>query len=204
VQVKDAREHPRLAGIEVGEVPGAVDDHLQVIGRVALLEVVGVDAEEADDRVGDPGQGQGEGCAEDAKPLQGTRHPSRRGLGPADRQHLRHLLTYGDVQAGGQCEGKRQRERHRDSVRKAAEHRLQQTRQRRLAQEADPDRGHRDPDLAGRKRLVDVIELLEHELSARRILLGELLEPAAARAHQRELRGDEEAIHRDQHEQQNQ
>ena len=51
VQVEDAAEHPRLAGVEGAAVLGAVDDLLQVLGGVVLFEVVGVDAEEADDRV---------------------------------------------------------------------------------------------------------------------------------------------------------
>ena len=45
----------------------------------------------------------------------------------------------------------------------AAEERLHQRRERRLAEEADADRGQRDPHLAGGDVLVDVVELLERD-----------------------------------------
>ena len=86
-------------------------------------------------------------------------------------------------------------------MREAAEDRLEQLRQRGLAEEADADRGHRDPDLAGGERLVDLVELLEHGLGAAVAFLGQLLELATGGAHERELGGDEEAVDRDQHEQ---
>ena len=53
VQVEDAAEHARLAGVERAALAGAVDDLLQVLGGVVLFEVLRVDAEEADDRVGE-------------------------------------------------------------------------------------------------------------------------------------------------------
>ena len=89
----------------------------------------------------------------------------------------------------------------RDAVREAAEDRLEQLRQRGLAEEADADRGHRDPDLAGGERLVDRVELLDHRLGAALAFLGELLDLAAAAAHERELGRDEEAVDRDQQQQ---
>ena len=89
----------------------------------------------------------------------------------------------------------------RDAVREAAEDRLEQLRQRGLAEEADADRGHRDPDLAGGERLVDLVELLDHGLGAAFAFLGELLDLAAAAAHEGELGRDEEAVDRNQQQQ---
>ena len=86
----------------------------------------------------------------------------------------------------------------RDRVREAAEDRLQQLRQRGLAEEADADRGERDPDLAGGDELVDVVELLERQRGAADAFVAQLLEPLAARADDRELGRDEEAVDRDQ------
>ena len=64
-----------------------------------------------------------------------------------------------------------------------------------------PDRGHRDPDLAGGERLVDLVELLDHGLGAGFAFVGELLDLAAAAADERELGRDEEAVDRDQQQQ---
>src|SRR5262249_3210244 len=76
----------------------------------------------------------------------------------------------------------------------------------RLAEEADPDRGHRDPDLAGGERLVDLVELLDHGFGAALPFLRELLDLAAATANEGELGRDEEAVDGDEdqeeHEQQ--
>ena len=103
-----------------------------------------------------------------------------------------------DVDRGDEGEGDRHREADRGLVREAAEDRFEQLRQRGLAEEADPDRGHRDPDLAGRERLVDLVELLDHRLGAALAFVGELLDLAAPAAHERELGRDEEAVDGDQ------
>ena len=129
-----------------------------------------------------------------------TRRAIRSGL--RDRQHLRHLLADADVDRGDQGEGDRDREADRDPGGEAAEDRLQQLRQRGLAEEADPDRGDRDPDLAGGERLVDLVELLDDRIGAALALLGKLLDFAAATADQRELGRDEEAVDGDQQQQQ--
>ena len=102
---------------------------------------------------------------------------------------------------GDEGEGDRHRDADRGAVGEAAEDRLEQLGQRGLAEEADADRGHRDPDLAGRERLVDLVELLDDRLGAALAFLGELLDLAAAAAHERELGRDEEAVDRHQQEQ---
>ncbi len=141
------------------------------------------------------------GAVRDAEPVQRPRDPARRALGVGDRQHLRHLLADADVQRGDEGEGDRQRERGGDPVREAAEERLDQLRERGLAEEADADRGDRDPDLAGGERFVDLVELLDHGLGPGFAFRGELFDFAAAAAHQRELGGDEEAVDGDQQQQ---
>ena len=73
-------------------------------------------------------------------------------------------------------------------------------RHRRLAEEADPDRGHRDPDLAGGEVLVDRSICSSAWLGAAVALVGHRLEPRPARANERELGRDEEPV--DQHEEQ--
>ncbi len=140
----------------------------------------------------DHGRGRG------TKPVQRTGDAARGALGVGDREHLRHLLADADVDRGDEGEGDRHREADGGAVRETAEDRFDQHRQRGLAEEADADRGDRDPDLAGGERLVDLVELLDHRLGAAFAFLGELLDLAAAAAHQGKLGGDEEAVDRDQ------
>ena len=96
------------------------------------------------------------------------------GRGPAapsgqlgDRQHLRHLLADRDVQRGDEGEGDGEGDPRRGGMRQPAEGRLDQLCQRGLAEESDPDRGHRDSDLTGGDRFVDPVELLDHRLGTR-------------------------------------
>ena len=84
----------------------------------------------------------------------------------------------------------------------AAEYRLEQGGDGGLAEEAEADRGERDPDLRGGQVLVDVVHLVERELCAARPLLRRLLHARAARAHERELGRDEEPVQQDQDKQQ--
>ena len=79
-----------------------------------------------------------------------------------------------------------------------AERLLEQLGDGRLAEEADAERGHRDPELAGGQVLVDVVELLERERGAADALVAHLLEPRLTRAHEAELGRHEEAVRGDQ------
>jgi hypothetical protein len=87
-------------------------------------------------------------------------------------------------------------------VREPTEDRFDQLRDGRLTEEADSDRGHSDPELTGGEVLVDLVELFEHGRCASVPFAGQLLETRAARANQRELRSHEDAVDRDQDEQQ--
>ncbi len=165
---------------------------------MVLFDVGGIDAEEADDRVGDRAQQEDHRRRRGAEPVERTGDAARGALGMSDRDHLRHLLADADVDRGDEGEGNRHREANRGAVREAAEDRFEQHRQRGLAEEADADRGHRDADLTGGERLVDLVELLDHRLGAAFAFLGKLLDLAAATAHQGELGRDEEAVDRNQ------
>ena len=80
-----------------------------------------------------------------------------------------------------------------------AERLLEQRGDRRLAEEADAERGHRDAELAGGQVLVDLVDLLERERGAAHAVVAHLLEPRLTRAHEAELRRHEEAVGGDQH-----
>ena len=69
---------------------------------------------------------------------------------------------------------------------------------RRLAERADADRGHRDPDLAGGDVVADLVELVQRQRRAAGALLGQRLEPLTPRADERVLRDHEERVDEDQ------
>jgi hypothetical protein len=117
------------------------------------------------------------------------------GLKMNDRVDLRHLLAEGDVQRGRDQVGEAERDRQRCVVRdRRAEHVLEQARDRRLAEETDAQRGHRDAELARGQVFVDPVDLLEHERGAAAAIVAELLDASLRGAHQRELRGHEESV----------
>ena len=79
---------------------------------------------------------------------------------------------------------------------------LDQVGERGLAEEADPDRGQRDPDLAGGQDSSICSSWCERLLGAGLALLGERLDPPAPRSNERELGSDEQAVEEDEHDQQ--
>ncbi len=115
-------------------------------------------------------------------------------LGARDRQHLRYLLPDRDVDRGHQEERDHDRDRDRDAVGQAAEDGLQQVGHGRLAQEADRDRRHRDPHLAGGEVLVQAAELVQRLGRSAGAFVGQLLEPRPPRSNQRELGRDEQPV----------
>ena len=84
----------------------------------------------------------------------------------------------------------------------ATEDGLQQVGHGRLAQEADRDRRHRDPHLAGGQVLVQAPELVQRLGRPAGAFVGHLLEPRPPRSNQRELSRDEQPV--EQHEKQQQ
>ena len=89
-------------------------------------------------------------------------------LGVLDRVELRDDLADDDLRAGDQQVGDHDRDRDRGRVPSASsEHRLEHVRDRRLAERADADRGHRDPDLAGGDVVADLVELRERQRARR-------------------------------------
>src|SRR3954452_5405728 len=202
VEVEDAAQHHGLARIQLAPDRGLRDQHLEVFGARLLVEVAGSEAEQAGDAVRHPGQGDGEGRGDSPEPAQRRREKAGARLRPRDREQLGGLLPDRHVQRRHQRVGDRDRDRHRGTVREAAERRLEELRHSGLAEEPDPDGGHRDPELAGREVLIDSVELLQHARGAAGALGGELLDPRPPRAHQGELGGDEHAVDRDQDEEQ--
>ena len=192
VQVEDAAEHPGLPGIERAAAGRRLDDLAQVGAGVLLVQVPRVDAEEPNDRVRCVVEQVGERRAQGAEYVERPREQACGCLSLRDREHLRDLLADGDMERRRD----RERDRDRDPVRAGpvAEQRLEQVGDRRLAEEADAQRGECDPELARGERLVDLVELLEDLLGTRLTLLGERLDPARATAHERELGRDEEPV----------
>ena len=129
------------------------------------------------------------------RPRDGLRDP----LGVDDRVDLGHLLADGDVPRRDEDVGDGDRDRRGDRVRHAAERRLDEVGDRGLAEEADAQRRERDAELAGRQVLGEVVEHVDDALGAPVAGGGQLLELGSARADERELRGHEEPVDEDQH-----
>jgi hypothetical protein len=132
--------------------------------------------------------------------VQRPRDEAGRALGRVDRPDLRDLLADRDVQRGRDQVRQRDRDEQRDPVRDAlAQEVLDQGRDRRLAEEADAQRGERDAELAGRQVPRQVVADLHGQRGAAPALLGLSLQVRPARAHEGELRRDEEAVQQDEH-----
>src|SRR5215211_2023463 len=130
--------------------------------------------------------------------VQGTCDPQRHLLGARDRHDLRDLLADRDVESGRDHVSHDEAEGQRHAARQGApQPRVDQRRDRRLPEEPDADRGERDPELAGRQVLADLVELPQRQ-PGRPVRL-QLLQPRAAGPHQRELGRHEEPVHEHQH-----
>jgi hypothetical protein len=196
---KNAAEHHRLARVEAAALGRGLDYLPEVRRGVLLPEVARVDAEQAHDPVRDLVEKKRERRAHDLEHMQRPRQQSGRAVGVGDRDHLRHLLADRDVQRGRDHERDRKCGGRRGGA--VTDHRLDQVGDRRFAEKADPDRGERDPDLAGGERLVDRLDLLQRLHGAGLALLGQRLDPAALAAYQRKLGGDEEPVEDNEQEQ---
>jgi hypothetical protein len=204
VQVEHALEHVRLVGVQLAVALAAPDQHAQLLCGRRLAVAFDLDPQNpADHEVGGVVQRPDHGMQPDAEPLQRPGAPARDRLGVRDRRHLRRLLADDHVRRRHQQVGERHRDRNGKAVaHDAAEQRLQQRRDSRLAEEAEPDRRERDADLRRRQVTVDVIHLVQRHHRGAGAVLGGLLHACAASAHQRELRGHEETVQKDQHDQQ--
>jgi hypothetical protein len=199
VEVEDAGEHPRLAGVELAAGVGLGDERAHLLGAGPLLEArLGLDAERAQHGVGRLVEEVDERPHEPVEDVQRPRDALGDGLGVDDRVDLRHLLADRDVPRRDEHVRDRDRDRGRDGVRETLEGRLDELGDGGLAEEADAQRGERDPELAGREVLAELVELAHDERRAPVALLGHVLDARAARAHEGELRGDEEAVREDQ------
>ncbi len=88
MQVEDAGEHPRLAGVEVAAGVGLGDQALELIGGAAAGLVAHVDSEHLEDPRGDCGDRADDGAEEDAEPLQGAGDAASDALGAVDGVEL--------------------------------------------------------------------------------------------------------------------
>jgi hypothetical protein len=161
-----------------------------------------LDAERAHDGVAGAVQHADERGEGPAEQLERPGRDQRGRLGLLDRDRLRGQLAEHHVQHRDDDEGdddRRQRRRRRAKPDRL-EDRLQELRERRLAEPAQAQAGERDAELAGGEVPVDVLDLPAREHGVAAPLLGELLEPRRPRAGQGELGGDEEAVQQHQEE----
>ena len=200
---KTPREHPALAGVRAPPVEDSAISRLSSSGPASSSAICSGRTPSSRRIAFEVAlSATMKGAEADREPVQGPRDDQDRPLGVDDRHDLRHLLAQGDVQRRGHDVGEDHRHDDGDAVgQEAAERRLEQLGDRRLAQEADAQRGQRDAELASRQVLAEVVEQQErgaHGLV--RLLALQLLQPAAARAHERELGRDEEPVEQDQDE----
>ena len=99
VQVEDAGEHAGLARVELAAGQRLLDEHLELLGRLALLQPARrLHAHHAEDRVGRAVEDDDERVEDAGEEVQRPRHEPRRALGGLDRPDLRDLLADRDVQ----------------------------------------------------------------------------------------------------------
>ena len=200
VQVEHARQHPRLARVDLPAGMGLGDQALELIGRAALPLVGHVDPEQSQNAIGHGREHDDHRVEQDPERLQRARHPPRHGLGAVDRVELGNHLAGDQLDGGHDQVGEDHRDRHRHAVAdRGAERFLQDLRERGRTQGADRDRGHRDPDLDGRDVIVDALQLFQRQRRAARALLMHHFQARAFGAHERVLGDHEERVHRDQH-----
>ena len=149
-------------GSSRADLLAAADQAAELIGARDLRVGRDLDPEDAPDHEVRPRVERPDHGAEgDAEPVERTRDPARDRLGVGDRHHLRRLLPDDHVQRRDDHVGDPDRDRDGRAVSDdAAECGLDHLRDRGLAEEAEPDRGHRDPDLRRGEVLVDAVELL--------------------------------------------
>jgi hypothetical protein len=204
VKVEDPGEHSGLARIQSAPLGAPRDQQAQLLGR-GLLLLLDWDTENPGDeepcrRVRDRDQRPEEVPEE----LERPRDPQHQSLGAGYADQLRSLLSEDHVEQGDDAVREGERDRRGGTVAHwAVERRLDQVRNRGLAGKTKPDRCQRYPDLGGRDVVVHVVHLVGRKPSPFAPLLGKLLHPDAPGAHDRELRRDEEPVHRDEHEDEN-
>ena len=161
VEVEDAGEHVRLADVELPAGLGLGDDPLELVRRPALGFGVGIGSEHPQDRVGGRVQHEDERVEQHPEELKRPRDPAGDPLGVLDRVELGDDLAGDRLGDGDQQVGDDHGDHDRRGVADhGAEQRLEQVRDRGLAERADGDRGHRDPDLTGGDVVADVVELV--------------------------------------------
>ncbi len=181
VQVKDAAEHAGLAGVELAARACLADQDAQLLGRRALFGGrLRIDPRSRKIALATMFNSEMKGFIPMLKAFSGRRDPDRDPVRVDDRVDLGDLLA--DDHVGGRDDdvGDRHRDAHLHAVGEAPEDRFEDRRDRRLAQEADAQRGQRDAELAGREVLVEVVMQLQRAARAGMAVLGHLLQRGAA------------------------
>ena len=127
----------------------------------------------------------------------------RRPLGMLKGQHLRHLLAEDDVEHRDQRERDRERDgmdgRSEQLLWQTVKERLDQRRDGRLADPAEPQGRHRDTELSRRDEAVRIVLRPQQHPAEAMTLLDHLLDAASPQADQRKLGGDEERVQKDEY-----
>ena len=114
--MKDARQHARLADVQLPAGLRLGDQPLELLRRSSFGRGVRVRAEHAQDRVRRGIQHHDERVKEDPEELQRSRDPPCKGLGMLDRVELRHDLADDALRGGDQQVGDHHRDRHGEAM----------------------------------------------------------------------------------------
>ena len=161
-----------------------------------------IEAQQAQQEIAGAVQDPDERAKEMFDPQRGPRHQQRRALGPLQRDRLGHQFADDDVHAGDQHKGQNAgrgdvRGHARDLAGQPGKQRLDQMRQRRLADPAQAQAGQRDAQLRRRDKAIGIFNGPLHGFGARIAARHSFGNARLAHADQAELRGHKEAV--DQH-----
>ncbi len=199
VQMEHAPQHPRLARVELPAGVGLGDQALELVGGARAGLLAHVDPEHPQNPGRDGCDPEDDRVKQDPEPLQRAGDPASEALRAVDRVELGHHLPRDQLHGGDHHERQHHRDRHRHPVRQApAEGALERARERRRPQGANPDRGHRDPDLDGGYVVVDALQLSERQRGPPQAFVAHHLQARPARAHECVLGDHEERVDGDQ------
>ena len=188
---------------DILDVFGLAHLHLAVLGRFLdqpldldvgedfLLRAF-LDAQHPQDRARGGVEQPVQRIEQQKRDVERIRDPLRHRHRLPDRQRLRHLLADHDMQRGEHQEADQERRevqcRFRHSERD--QNRVQQRRNRRLADPAEAERGHGDAELATGEIGLDVAQHLLQQAGAEAVFLRHRVDAEAPALDQREFRGN--------------
>ena len=194
-----------LAAFHLAVLGGFADQPLDLgVGQDLVLGVL-LDPKQPQDRARGLVEQPVQRIEHDEGDVQRIGDPLRHRLRLPDRQGLGHLLADHDVQRGEQQKAAEKRDEVKRRVRQPERHqqRLEQRRDGRLADPAEPQRRHGDAELAAGEIGLDIGHHVLQQRRAEALLLHHRLDAEAAAFHQREFRRHVEGVggqkqHRDQ------